>query len=32
VVGMMAGAALLLLAMIWKARGVEFLGWLKLLP
>ena len=32
VVGMMAGAALLLLAMLWKARGVEFLAGLKLLP
>ena len=32
VVGMMAGAALLLLAMLWKARGVEFLSGLKLLP
>lgn len=32
IVGMMAGAALLLLAMLWKARGLEFLAGLKLLP
>lgn len=31
-VGMMAGAALLLLLMLWKARGVEFLSSLRFLP
>ncbi|WP_293858653.1 hypothetical protein [uncultured Alsobacter sp.] len=32
IVGMMAGAALMLLAMLWKARGLELLSGLKLLP
>jgi hypothetical protein len=32
IVGMIAGATLMLLAMLWKARGIEWLASLKLLP